>query len=279
MKNDLPILAPTAEDIERGRLNWIKEERNNPNAFSYWFPKLKEGLKGEAFILPKSIIFPLPINLMCAPLCETNEDLEEMLNWILRNRIVERIIDEIGTECFIKNGCFSNKFMFNSSCHIKDISAKSVLKHMREITENSLICDTGGNLEFVVREYIYSFHSLGEMYDGMPIRPELRVFYDFDKRKVLYSANYWDWDYCKSHLYGEDYDALEKATPELVFVYNNIHEKIENLLEFALQEVDLKGKWSIDVMIEGSNYYIIDMAIAEMSAYWKPEKVEENELS
>ena len=43
--------------------------------------------------------------------------------------------------------------------------------------------------------------------------------------------------------------------------------KIENLLEFALQEVDLKGKWSIDVMIEGSNYYIIDMAITEMSAY------------
>lgn len=42
----------------------------------------------------------------------------------------------------------------------------------------------------------------------------------------------------------------------------------------CLADVKLQGKWSVDIMWdeESGSYYLIDMALAEESAYWNPER-------
>lgn len=272
MTNEIQI-GLTPKLPENWKENWKERESRNPNNFSYWFPKLKENLKGEAFILPKTLIVDLPAEFVGCTLEEEEGDFDKLMNWIIRTQLTEKVQQEFGNECFLKNGCYSGKFQFNKTCYIKDISAKSIYNHWKHIEEDSLCLDTCGNFEMIFREYIRAHCSLGKMYDGMPIRPELRVFYNFDNHKILYSVNYWDWDYCSKSLLDEDYDALEKASRDLQFVFANRHEFIENLLEFALQKVPLTGQWSIDVMIEGSNFYIIDMALARQSAYWNPKLI------
>lgn len=39
----------------------------------------------------------------------------------------------------------------------------------------------------------------------------------------------------------------------------------------CMENVDLTGKWSVDIMYDEETdcYYLIDMAIAEQSTYWK----------
>lgn len=115
----------------------------------------------------------------------------------------------------------------------------------------------------------------------MPLRTEVRVFYDFDIKKVLYAVNYWDWNYCYSSIcrnatdkivYENYYDTIKKNYEEVV-------DDVIKCAELGLMDVDeLSGVWSIDFMIaEDRNgvktTYLIDMAEGPRSAYWNEEKV------
>ena len=60
----------------------------------------------------------------------------------------------------------------------------------------------GGCNELVVRERIlHDARVTPCIYSGLPLRSEFRVFYDFDLKKVLFTANYWEYDYIYEHLY------------------------------------------------------------------------------
>lgn len=62
----------------------------------------------------------------------------------------------------------------------------------------------------MVRKFIESSAGMTPcIYNGLPLRPEFRVFYDFDARKPIFTANYWDYDYVYPHLY--------HATDKIIF--------------------------------------------------------------
>lgn len=48
--------------------------------------------------------------------------------------------------------------------------------------------------------------------------------------------------------------------------YNESVQTVLNELKKVIPHVELSGQWSVDVMRNGDDYYIIDMALAEHSA-------------
>lgn len=82
------------------------------------------------------------------------------------------------------------------------------------------------------------------------LRTEIRVFYDMDSRKLLYSANYWDYDYVRPHLYNRTDIILFDATrDEIQKGYAEHVGRAEALVSEHFKDVDLPGKWSIDIYI------------------------------
>ena len=110
----------------------------------------------------------------------------------------------------------------------------------------------------------------------MPLRTEYRVFVDFDTNEVIGMNPYWDPDVMKKRFGHEndadnphqihDYIIYLKHEEKMMKEYNETKDMIKNKIKNMLPDIDLKGQWSIDVMKNGDNFYIIDMALAVNSA-------------
>ena len=86
--------------------------------------------------------------------------------------------------------------------------------------------DTGGNTELVVRELIpYNEEKIPTIYNGMPLREEVRCFYDMDSKKLLYIEDYWNYDYCN--------DKIRNKTDNIIF--NWFHNKVRTRHEQHIQ--------------------------------------------
>ena len=144
----------------------------------------------------------------------------------------------------------------------------------------SHLYDTQGYTELVVREYIpYDSKQIATIYNGMPLREEVRVFYNMDNQKIEYMVDYWDYEYCKDSLHSKTdkiiFDWFHNETfhqSKLEMVKSIISENI-NTLKFNKA---LTGIWSIDFMYVEENHeiYLIDMARGFRSAYWNPNLIE-----
>ena len=102
------------------------------------------------------------------------------------------------------------------------------------------------------------------------------MFVDFDSDTVLGMNPYWDPDVMKQRFGdGDDANSPHQIHDYITF---KAHEKVladrylknagkvrENL-EKMLPSIRLPGQWSVDVMQNGDDFYIIDMALAETSA-------------
>ena len=107
----------------------------------------------------------------------------------------------------------------------------------------------------------------------MPLRPEFRVFYDFDTQEPLYTANYWAYE----HVYPNLYEATDKIIFEherehLETVFDAQKDKVQCMVAEAMKNgVDgLSGQWSVDVLLdETGKFWLIDMGLAQMSTYRK----------
>lgn len=242
-------------------------EHTNRNYFGYWFPKVKDcGIK-----IPKTLIFKVPAELETHFFSEEPDlDFRIVEQWVDKNVKPAIKNSELnGRLLFMKNGLFSNKFNA-SDCFT---SFHRMADSLMNINYAALCVGVGGCDELVIRERIlHNFRQTPCIYGGLPLRPEFRVFYNFDTHKVLYVANYWQYDYV--------YDRLHDLTDKIVFerMYGRIEndfqkneKKVISLVDKAMKSVSsLDGNWSIDVMMdEKGNFWFIDMAIAEQSAYWK----------
>ena len=134
----------------------------------------------------------------------------------------------------------------------------------------SSMYETGGYTELVVREYIPCDldHTI-TIYNGMPLRTEVRVFYNMDTKEIEYMVDYWDYDYCSKHItklndkllfdlfHNKSNIPLTNHSIELNKVMKFIEDNIS-----ALKIEGLKGIWSIDFMYDRdlNNVYLIDMA-------------------
>lgn len=276
--NDFPKLKLVNDDeIEQGHLNWLKWEHENINNFSNWYPHFV-----GVFKTPYSVGYHMPDELLECLFCERPDDKKRLLEWIAKDMLPSVLSDfPTGSKLFLKNGCFSNKFNFSQSCLIlpEEKTAEGLLSHILRIEDAALCFDTCGDLEFVAREWIEPMPGTPTIYNGMPLRPELRVFYDFDNKKLLYDKFYWDWDYCFPHIEG----TVDEQ--EFTDTYPVIFDSYINKRDFIISEVskklalvqEMKGIWSVDFLINetgtapwGWDLWMIDAADAWQSAYWDP---------
>lgn len=272
----LPDFLPNEEEMSINHMSFLRFLTCNRNNFSYWFPHVLK-LRSKKIRIPVSYIVSVPCDVYKAFFLEKNSDRKKIYEFV--SEYVVPILSKHfkGKDVFMKNGCFSNKFDFEKSCHILPTdSAVDLTNKLCELNYNSILCETYGYLELVLREWIEPSPDTKAIYDGMPFRPEMRLFYDFDKKEALYSVNYWDWDYC--------HDAICDRNPEDKIVYEEDYRKLEDgvriwgekhfpIISEALATVNyMSGIWSIDFILEEDCVWLIDMALANTSAYWDKKK-------
>ena len=257
---------------------------SNPNAFPYWYEALSE----VGFKTPKTVYKMLSYeefnkysNFFCG---EVNKENRISLTQSLDDEVVYPLLSALMNKSvkgkyFIKNGCYSNKFNFKTCLtNGNDITYKFL-----QIQYESLMRETDGYPFVVIREYIDPIMWFGEIYNGMPMRVEFRVFYDFDKREVMGVMNYWNYDYCKGHLSKEDDETFKNASDKINTIFDLNKEYVSNYVKEKLSSVrHLKGQWSLDFMLNSSDIendlYFIDAAIAQQSAYYRELLIEKGEL-
>ena len=243
------------------------------NNFSFWYPRIKDcGMK-----VPKSLIFKVPDYLYERFFLEADEDYEVIDKWI-KDVVLPVLKQEKMQLLFVKNATFSNKFNA-SDCFT---TPRKLGEAIASINYNALILGAGGLDELVIRECIWHNRLVIPcIYGGLPLRTEFRVFYDFSKKEVIFIENYWKFNYVFPNLYS--------ATDKIVFEHERarIEEEFEkykgivyDFVSDSLKNVDgLEGPWSVDIMHESGKFYLIDMALAEMSTYWSSRPGNESVLA
>ena len=263
-------------ELQEVENRFLEDIRNNPNNFSFWFPKVhKCGIP-----VPESKVIQLSDKIIRSLFLEREGD-DDRITEFVRKKVLPAI-PENWTRVFVKNGTYSGKFDFRNCCIRPTLH--SLVTSIEAINQDALCLDADGESELVIREYLPVTRHEGEeddvkvyrIYNGMPLRPEIRVFYDFDHGKALYAANYWDKDYCHDAICsGDCTDALayEAAWPTLKRFFEQNTRKAMDLLDKHLGKVKLKGIWSVDLMWHDGQFWLIDMAVGQRSAYYDPEKV------
>lgn len=246
--------------------------RDSMNAFPFWFDKIRN-IDEPGLRIPRSVCISVPADIRRAFYMESPEDwraIEGFVEDVLRPAINKEKLGLV----FLKNGGYSHKFDARSAC----LPLMSDLSHavMTIMYEAMLRCgfQYDGTECVVARERITHDPSKTPcIYNGLPFRTEYRVFYDFDKKMPVFTVDYWDKDYVYKNLHDMTdrivYDAWYDAhiRPE----YEKNEKKVTDLVSRAMAKVQgLEGPWSVDVMQdEAGNFWLIDMAVAEMSAYWE----------
>lgn len=250
---------------------WYKD---NPNNFSNWYYPLIKGC-GNELNIPKTFVFTVPDDVLDAMYDEdASKEYKTVYNWLLKNVMPELSKDMIGKRVFVKNGTFSGKF--NSLCFAW-CKPDSLARAFSRINYDALLYDAGGHSEFVIRELIHidtTQHPC--IYHGLPLVPEFRVFYDFDNHKSLYCVNYWDYDYCRPALYDKtDIVVFEHEKEYLNRLFNKYEKQIMNKVDMFMKTVKMSGIWSVDIMYnqEQDEFWLIDMACGQESAYWDENKL------
>lgn len=256
-----------------------EEDRHYPENFSNWYKHIIDfGKFRHAEIISNQIFTYEETEIM------RETDNIEKVDWDKINKVLEPTLNKMENMRYysIKNGAYSNKFDFNTS-----IATKSDLaKQLWLVNYNSTMFDTGGYTELVVREFIPSNHQeVPTIYNGMPLREEIRVFYNFDTRQIEYVVDYWDYDYCAPNMHNKSdaiifdwfHNKYGKRKDKHKYILNLLEKQITTDIDTLKFDAEMTGIWSIDFMlvndIEAFNgIWLIDMARGYRSAYWDPKK-------
>ena len=273
---DFKLKTPSKEELLEAEQNYEKWLFGNPNNFHVWFIALT-GIQSETVRIPKSTIVTVPKEVRKAFFFDDPKEDPNTIKKFVSELLLPKIRKFAGDakRVFIKNGCYSGKFDFRNNCLLEDFTVDAVKKHIMEIEGESLLFDIGGDCEFVIREYLEPAAGTPEIYNGMPLRPEMRLFYDFDKKQILYKVFYWDWDYCRDIICErneEDGKVFDANYKQIFSEYERLSEKHNDAITEALGKVEgLNKVWSVDFILEEDCVWLIDMAIGPESAYWKEE--------
>lgn len=255
----------------------------NPISMGFWLPPLVGGLYGNKFFkVPDTKILHVPITML-----QLTRLGFETLNPVTKeivNRYCQKVFHlDRHEDYFIKTGTYSSKYEFRNA-HIhepKEVDEMGeyflLLNHltcsMAAPTNNRSFYGANTTNEWVVREYIKDKENNPTIYNGLPLHTEYRVFVDFDTKKILGVSPYWRSDVMKNKFKEvaspqerHDYVVYQIHEDVLNQRYHESVQTVLNEMEKVIPRIKLTGQWSIDVMRNGDDYYIIDMALAEHSA-------------
>lgn len=256
----------------------------NKNSMCYWFPNLSKAVDSTDFFKypeTKIVKVPLPLlQLTRLPYEDHNSSTIKILN-----KFCMKAFDlDVNKKYFIKTGTYSSKFDFRNALvedpkEIREIGEYLLFIHFQALQMASslstpTIYGVSTTNEWVVREFIEDVEENPTIYKGMPLRTEYRFFVDFDKKSVIGVSPYWREDVMLNSLKmnpedphkQHDYVIYKSHQEKLYKKYNDNVGNLKTKVEELIQKIELSGQWSLDIMQNGSDFYIIDMAEASASA-------------
>nr|WP_317439864.1 hypothetical protein [uncultured Enterocloster sp.] len=258
----------------------------NPNSMGHWLPQLVAATKNNRFFkIPATTIVKVPITLLQL----TRLDYESLTPTTLQ--IVDRfcqkafMLDE-SKEYFIKTGTYSSKYDFrNAYVHgakeVRELGEYLLFIHHQAVMmagplTSPCIYGVSTTNEWVVREFISDKENNPAIYKGLPLHTEYRVFVDCDTDEVIGISPYWEPNTMKQRFgHCEDADSPHQIHDYVIYQmheetlmkrYEEHKERVKEEIQSLLPSLNLTGQWSIDVMENGDEFWLIDMALAQDSA-------------
>ncbi len=258
----------------------------NRNSMGYWLSAITKAAGQYGFFqIPKTIVAKVPMPLLQLTRIEYSELTPTTLK-IVDDWAMQVFQLDPNKSYFIKTGTYSSKFDFRnckvtSEKEVGELGEYLLYIHQQAnqmagpMTLPKPIIGASTTNEWVVREYIEDTENNPTIYKGLPLHTEYRVFVDFDNNSILGYTPYWHPEGMKQHFVSKaardihakhDYVTFEAHKNILMQRYDdNINSVIKHIKEL-LPDVDLDGQWSIDIMQNGDDFWLIDMATADMSA-------------
>lgn len=258
----------------------------NPTSMGHWLPQIAEAAwKNGFFKVPETKIILVPITLLQL----TRQPYEALNGTTLK--IVDSYCHEVfglddAKSYFIKTGTFSSKFDFRNCLvtgekEVQELGEYLLFIHYQALMAASPLAQPmsvygmSTTNEWVVREYINPAEALPTIYKGLPLRTEYRAFVDFDSHTVLGLAPYWDPKTMKQkfaeHMRKNPHDLHDMMTyaayeETLMGKFEQNKDLVRAHVQELAENTELSGQWSVDIMQNGKDFYLIDMAPAYISA-------------
>lgn len=270
-----------------------KRFKLNPNSMTHWLPKVVAAnntvtsAAPAPFLIPETTIWRLPIEL--AQYIRIPYEDTTPASRVLFNDIISTVFElKPDTTYFIKTGTFSCKFEFaNARCS----EPEEMGEYFQVIQNIAMSLGAGESVDLVVREYIEDTEDNPTIYHGMPLRTEYRAFIDLDhcdpttgepEPRLLGITPYWHPSVMEKALalassdvgagfghINDDYHTYREHKDNLMLKFHmhrdDVIARITALLP-ALRAQGLQGQWSVDIMKNGEDFYLIDMALMCESA-------------
>ena len=258
----------------------------NKNSIGYWFPALEDAVSMQDFFrLPNTKIVKVPLPILQLTRNNFMELTPTTIDIVNRWAYAAFELDENKTY-FVKTGTYSSKFDFRNAKvttpkEVKELGSYLLFIHFQALQMASplstpTIYGVSTTNEWCVREYIEDKENNPCIYHGLPLHTEYRVFIDCDTQEILGIAPYWKPDVMKNRFSkGADADMADMKHDYIIYkMHENVlmaryHQNKELVLQKVaafLPHLHLDGQWSLDIMQNGSDFWIIDMATADSSA-------------
>ena len=260
---------------------------HDPNTMSNWLFAIKEVVDQTNFFkIPRTRIIKVPLALLQSTRVYEYQELSPLSLEII-NRYAQKVFElDLEKDYFIKTGTFSSKFDFRNAKVTKGQEVSELgsylwyIQHqanqMASPLNNRVIYGVSSNNEWVVREFIDDKENNPTIYNGLPLDTEYRVFVDFDTEEVIGISPYWHPEVMKENFLdigvsapiqkNHDYINYINHEETLMKRYEENKSLVVSEVLKLLKDCKLKGQWSIDVMQNGSDFWLIDMARASESA-------------
>lgn len=261
----------------------------NPASMGHWLCKMSRPVEEEGFFkIPNTKIIKVPMTLLQLTRLEYMNHTRTTLDIV--NEYCKQVFGlSTDKEYFVKTGTYSSKYDFRNAkvagTEVNELGEYLLFIHSQAIRmadydltgrNQPIIYGVSTTNEWVVREFISDKENNPTIYHGLPLHTEYRVFVDFDTDEVLGIHPYWDPNVMKKHFDGKsDIDSIHDAITfraaesKLMKRYNEHKEEVVTHIEKLLPDVKMSGQWSIDIMQNGEEFWFIDMAPAESSAFYK----------
>ena len=258
----------------------------NRNSIGHWFPALKAAADSQDFFkVPATKIVKVPLPLLQLTRNDYFSLTPTTLDIVNRWAYEAFDLDENKTY-FVKTGTYSSKFDFRNAKvttpkEVRELGSYLLFIHFQALQMASPLsqpCIYGVSTtnEWCVREYIEDKENNPCIYHGMPLHTEYRVFIDCDTDEVLGIVPYWKPDVMKKRFTtGADADTADMKHDYIIYKmhedklmarYEANKDMIVKRIRGMLSDINLEGQWSLDIMQNGDDFWLIDMATADTSA-------------
>lgn len=260
----------------------------NVNSMGHWLPTLVSACESQNFFrIPATTVAQVPLTMLQLTRLPYT-DLSPTTLAIVDEWAMKVFALNSTKDYFIKTGTYSSKFDFRN-CHVhgesevKTLGEYLLFVHFQALQlasplSHPTIYGASTTTEWVVREFIADKENNPRIYKGLPLHTEYRAFIDCEEGTVLGVYPYWDADTMLRRFgQGKDADSPHQMHDYVVYkAYQETLEKrfsdnegsVKSHLQNIVPKLNLKGQWSIDIMQNGNDFWIIDMALAQDSAFY-----------